>query len=87
LDWEAIVGLIGVATSQAAGLTQILRLLKTKTAHDVSLLTFVFLISGALVMLLYFIANPDIVGLAFNSLSLVMDITILVMILAYRRRI
>ena len=62
-------GLMGALISREAGMPQFLRLLKTRPAHNVSLLTFLMLLIGNLIMLSYFATNVDPVGLTFGTLG------------------
>ena len=49
-----VFGVIGAIVSQAAGIPQLLRLFKMRMARDVSLLAFIMLWVGNLIMLFYF---------------------------------
>ena len=80
-----VFGVIGAIISQAAGVPQLLRLFKTRKARDVSLLTFVMLCVGNLIMLYYFSINLDAVGLTFSSFGTVMCLTLTVVIILFRR--
>jgi len=83
---ESIFGIVGALIAQAAGVPQFMRLLKTHTANDVSLLTFVMLLCGAIIMLIYFIINFDLVGVVFNTIGLIMDTTLVITVVIFRRR-
>jgi len=86
LDSSQTFGIVGALIAQAAGVPQFMRLLKTHTAHDVSLLTFVMLLCGAIIMLIYFIINFDLVGVVFNTIGLIMDTTLVITVVIFRRR-
>ena len=73
-----VFGVIGAIISQAAGIPQLLRLFKTRKARDVSLLTFIMLCVGNLIMLFYFSISFDIVGLTFSSFGTVMCLILIV---------
>jgi MtN3 and saliva related transmembrane protein len=83
---EQVFGIIGALIAQSAGVPQFLRLLKTRTANDVSLLTFVMLFIGAVIMLTYFSVNFDLVGVLFNTIGLLMDLTLIITVILFRRR-
>jgi MtN3 and saliva related transmembrane protein len=82
---EQAFGILGALIAQSAGIPQFMRLLKTRTANDVSLLTFVMLLTGAIIMLTYFIVNFDVVGVVFNTIGLIMDSTLIVTVILFRR--
>ena len=82
-----VFGVIGAIISQAAGVPQLLRLFKTRKARDVSLLTFVMLCVGNLIMLFYFSINLDIVGLTFSSFGTVMCLILIVVTILFRRNV
>ena len=85
VDSASVFGIIGALIAQSAGIPQFMRLLKTRQARDVSLLTFVMLLIGATIMLTYFIVNFDLVGVIFNSIGLLMDATLVVTVIIFRR--
>ena len=72
-------GIIGALIAQGAGIPQILRMLKTRKARDVSLTTFIMLLVGDFITLTYFIRNPDPVGLTMTIFG-VITVTVLVVI-------
>ena len=82
-----VFGMIGAIISQAAGIPQLLRLFKTRKARDVSLLTFIMLCVGNLIMLFYFSINLDIVGLTFSSVGTVMCLILIVVTILFRRNV
>mgnify|MGYP001087613561 FL=1 len=82
-----VFGVIGAIVSQAAGIPQLLRLLKTRKARDVSLLTFIMLLVGNLIMLFYFSICFDIVGLTFSSFGTVMCLILIVVTILFRRNV
>ncbi len=82
-----VFGVIGAIISQAAGIPQLLRLFKTRKARDVSLLTFIMLCVGNLIMLFYFSISFDIVGLTFSSFGTVMCLILIVVTILFRRNV
>lgn len=82
-----VFGVIGAIVSQAAGIPQLLRLLKTRKARDVSLLTFIMLWVGNLIMLVYFSICFNIVGLTFSSFGTVMCLILIVVTILFRRNV
>ena len=82
-----VFGMIGAIVSQAAGIPQLLRLLKTRKARDVSLLTFIMLCVGNLIMFFYFSIYFDIVGLTFSSFGTVMCLILIVVTILFRRNV
>lgn len=83
---EAVYGIIGAVIAQAAGIPQFLRLLKTRRARDVSLLTFVMLDVGDIIALVYFIRNPDLVGLVMTVIGTVIVTALVIVTVVLRRR-
>jgi len=82
-----VFGVIGAIISQAAGIPQLLRLFKTRKARDVSLLTFIMLCVGNLIMLFYFSISFDIVGLTFSSFGTLMCLILIVVTILFRRNV
>ena len=56
-------------------------------ARDVSLLTFIMLCVGNLIMLFYFSISFDIVGLTFSSFGTVMCLILIVVTILFRRNV
>ena len=83
---EVIYGIAGAIIAQAAGIPQILRMLKTKSARDVSLTTFIMLDIGDAITLTYFIRNPDPVGLTMTIIGTVIVSVLVVLTIVLRRR-
>ena len=86
METAQVFGIVGALIAQCAGIPQFMRLLKTRRARDVSQLTFVMLLTGAIIMLVYFTVNFDLVGVVFNTIGLVMDTILIVTVSILRRR-
>ena len=78
-------GIAGAVIAQGAGIPQILRMLKTRKARDVSLTTFIMLLVGDFITLTYFIRNPDPVGLTMTIFGIT-TVTALVIITIVLRK-
>ena len=83
---EAIYGIIGAVIAQAAGIPQFLRLLKTKRARDVSLTTFLMLLVGNIIALVYFLRNPEPVGLVMTTIGTVIVTALVILTIVLRRK-
>ena len=79
-------GIVGAVIAQSAGIPQILRMVKTKRARDVSLTTFVMLLVGDVITLTYFIRNLDPVGLLMSILGVITVVVLVVITYVLRRR-
>ena len=79
-------GIAGGVIAQSAGTPQILRMLKTKRARDVSLTTFIMLLVGDVITFTYFIRNLDFVGLVMSILEVITVGVLIVITYVLRRK-
>ena len=83
---EAAYGIAGAVIAQTAGIPQFLRMLKTRRARDVSLTTYLMLEIGDIIALVYFIRNPDPVGLTMTVIGTIVVTALVVITIVLRKR-
>lgn len=70
MDFVLILGLFAGALTTGSTLPQIHKILKTKSAGDISTLFFLFMGCGMLLWLIYGILRSDLIIILWNTLSL-----------------
>ncbi|WP_424359480.1 SemiSWEET family sugar transporter [Methanocella sp. MCL-LM] len=70
MDFVLILGLFAGALTTGSTIPQIHKILKTKSAVDISTLFFLFMGCGMLLWLIYGILRSDLIIILWNSLSL-----------------
>ena len=79
--WMSIVGV----SMSLGGLPQIYRMWKRKTSDDISIILWIILIHGMAWWLYYGILMNSVSLIITNSVCLVLDSCVLIMIIKYRR--
>jgi len=79
--WMSIVGV----SMSLGGLPQIYRMWKRKTSDDISIILWIILIHGMAWWLYYGILMDSVSLIITNSVCLVLDSCVLIMIIKYRR--
>ena len=77
MDSVIILGLAAGALTTGSTIPQIHKILKTRSAGDISTLFFLFMGCGMLLWLIYGILRSDIIIILWNSLSLSLCLIIL----------
>lgn len=77
MDSIILVGLVAGALTTSSSIPQVVKILQTRSARDVSALFFVLMAAGMLLWLLYGLARADIALVLWNTVSLGFCLTIL----------
>ena len=78
-----MIGVIAIVLSSISAVPQIIKIYRTKSARDLSMLQCIFLLIGLLCWLLYGIQIGDAVVIAANSICGTLQLTIILMKLFY----
>lgn len=68
MDWTALIGWLGVCFSVSIQIPQVIQMVKTKSAKDVSALTYMFLVATTLCYLVRAIAIREWVFIVSNTI-------------------
>lgn len=79
-----IIGLIGAILTTFAAIPQLIKILKTKKATDISLLTLIMMVVGLIFWEIYGIFDNDLPILIGNSISLIITSFVLILKLKYK---
>lgn len=77
MEYVIILGLIAGALTTSSTIPQVLKILKTKSARDVSALFFGLMSAGMILWLIYGAARSDLALVLWNAVSLTMCLIIL----------
>ncbi|WP_059176670.1 SemiSWEET transporter [Thermodesulfovibrio aggregans] len=83
IDLNNIIGIIAGAITTSALIPQALKIYKTKSARDVSLMMFIFLAIGIALWFIYGILIKEIPVILANFISLILIFTIIFMKIRY----
>lgn len=78
-----LAGLIGILILSSSGITQLYKALKTHSVKDLSLLFFLLIFIGIILLTLYSITIGNIIYTIGNIVSLVITISIIIFILKW----
>ncbi len=84
MNYVTILGLVAGTLTTSALLPQIIKIWKTKSAEDISLMMFGSLCLGVVLWLVYGILVKDLPLMIFNGIGLSFDIAVLILTLKYR---
>jgi MtN3 and saliva related transmembrane protein len=85
MDWTQIIGLAAGICTACSLLPQVFKTLKEKKADDVSLSMLFVLQAGLILWILYGIKRSDMPIIATNSFSLLVNITMVVLRIRYKK--
>ncbi|HTM92189.1 MAG TPA: SemiSWEET transporter [Flavisolibacter sp.] len=86
MNWTQVIGLAaGVCTSTSL-LPQVVKTIKEKKAEDVSLVMLLVLGTGIILWIVYGIRKNDLPIIATNSFSLLVNITMVVLGIKYKKQ-
>lgn len=77
MDSMILVGLVAGAFTSSSSIPQALKILRTRSAKDVSAMFFVLMATGVTLWLFYGLYRADIALVVWNAVSLVFCLTIL----------
>ncbi|AFD00926.1 hypothetical protein Mtc_2190 [Methanocella conradii HZ254] len=83
MDAIILVGLMAGALTTSSSIPQAVRILRTKSARDVSALFFMLMSAGMCLWLVYGVARADVAIVLWNTVSLGLCILILALKRAY----
>ncbi len=81
---EQIIGIVASACTAIAAIPQLLKLLKEKKADDISLVMLLTLITGLSLWVAYGILKSDWIIIISNSVSLLLNITVLILVAKFK---
>lgn len=84
MDYLTILGVVAGILTTSSFIPQIIKILKTRSAKDVSLLMFVIISLGISLWLVYGILKEDLPIIIANSVTLVFNIAVLFLKYKYR---
>jgi len=79
MDSIIIIGLVAGALTTSSSIPQAVKILRTKSARDVSALFFILMSAGMCLWLVYGLYRSDIALVLWNAVSLTFCVSILVM--------
>lgn len=85
MDYEALIGILAGIFTTIAAIPQILKAWKSKKVDDVSPLMFCVLILGVLLWTIYGVIKMDWPIIVTNGISVILNSTMLVLILIFRK--
>jgi MtN3 and saliva related transmembrane protein len=83
MDTLIVLGLVAGALTTGSTVPQVLKILKTRSARDVSTLFFLLMAAGMLLWLVYGALRSDLVIVLWNAVSFCLCVTILALKRAY----
>lgn len=85
MNWTQIIGLAAGILTATSLLPQVIKTFKEKKAEDVSLLMLLVLLGGLILWIVYGIKKNDLPIIATNCFSLLVNITMVVLRIKYKR--
>ncbi len=86
LDLTQVVGIVAGICTAISLLPQLLKIIRNKKADDISLFYLIILLCGLSLWIWYGILRDDVPIIATNSFSLLLNITIIILGIRYKRR-
>lgn len=86
LDLTQVVGIVAGICTAISLLPQLLKIIGSKKADDISLFYLIILLCGLSLWIWYGILRDDVPIIATNSFSLLLNITIIILGIRYKRR-
>jgi len=85
MEWTQIIGLAAGICTATSLLPQVIKTIKEKKAEGVSLLMLIVLMTGLILWIIYGIKRSDIPIILTNSFSLVVNITMIILRIRYKK--
>ena len=85
MDWTQIIGLAAGVCTASSLIPQVVKTLKEKKAEDISLIMLLVLMTGVSLWIVYGIKRDDLPIIATNCFSLLVNITMIVLRIKYKR--
>jgi MtN3 and saliva related transmembrane protein len=86
MDWTKIIGLVAGVCTSCSLIPQVVKTIKEKKAEDVSLGMLVVLFTGVLLWIVYGLKKSDMPIIATNSFSALVDITMVILGIKYKKK-
>lgn len=83
MDFTTTLGLLAGVLTTTSFFPQLLKLVRTKSAKDISRGMFVMFCTGVMLWLIYGVLHRDVALIAANSVTLILALTILVLKVKY----
>ena len=85
MDWTQIIGLAAGVCTATSLIPQVVKTIKEKKAEDVSLVMLLVLGAGIVLWIVYGIKRNDLPIIATNSFSLLVNITMVILGIKYKK--
>lgn len=85
MNWTQLIGLAAGILTATSLLPQVIKTFKEKKAEDVSLLMLLVLLGGLILWIVYGIKKNDLPIIATNCFSLLVNITMVVLRIRYKK--
>lgn len=85
MNWTQIIGLAAGVCTAISLIPQVIKTIKEKEAEDVSLIMLLVLATGLALWIVYGIKRNDLPIIATNSFSLLVNITMVVLRIKYKK--
>jgi MtN3 and saliva related transmembrane protein len=85
MNWTEVIGIAAGVLTSTSLVPQVVKTIKEKKAEDVSLLMLVVLGSGIALWIVYGIKKNDIPIIATNAFSLLVNITMVILGIKYKK--
>jgi MtN3 and saliva related transmembrane protein len=85
MDWTQIIGLTAGICTATSMIPQVVKTIKEKKAEDVSLVMLLVLMTGVSLWIVYGIKKNDFPIIATNCFSLLVNITMIILRLKYKK--
>ena len=83
-EWTTLIGLIAAICTTSSFLPQVIKILRSKRAKDVSLLMYAILTTGLFLWLVYGFILKDLPLILANSISLTLSLCVLLLKIRHR---
>jgi MtN3 and saliva related transmembrane protein len=85
MDWTQIIGLAAGVCTATSLIPQVVKTIREKKADDVSLVMLLVLMSGIILWIVYGLKKSDFPIIATNCFSLLVNITMIVLRIKYKK--
>ena len=85
MQWTQIIGLAAGICTATSLLPQVVKTIKEKKADEVSLLMLIVLMAGLILWIIYGIKRNDVPIIITNSFSLLVNITMIILRIRYKK--
>lgn len=86
MNWTQIIGIAAGVFTSTSLMPQVVKTIKEKKAEDISLAVFLVLGTGVILWIVYGIKRNDIPIIATNAFSLLVNITMIILGIKYKKQ-